>query len=141
MAEGGRDEHRPPGSGSFVCQGDYWTLSYGDSLVRLRDSKGLQQLALLLREPGREFHVLDLVARIDPGEIDSNRPPIEPEELAKLTVRSALGEDGGEPLDAQARDEYRQRLVELTEELEQAREFSHDEERIARIEDEIDQVE
>jgi tetratricopeptide (TPR) repeat protein len=84
--------------------------------------------------------VLDLVARIDPGEIDANGSRIEPEELTQLTVRSALGEDGGEPLDAQARAEYKQRLVELTEELEEAREFPHDEERVARIEDEIDQV-
>src|SRR6516225_2455812 len=140
MAEGGRDERRPLGSGNFICQGDYWTVSYGDRLVRLRDSKGLQLLALLLREPGREFHVLDLVARIDPGEIDANGARIDREELAKLTVRSVLGEDGGELLDAQARDEYKQRVVELTEELEEARKF-HDQGRVARIEDEIDIVE
>ena len=88
-----------------VCQGEYWTLVFDDRLIRLRDSKGLRQLALLLREPGREFHVLDLVARIDPGEIDASGSQIDPEELAKLTVSSALGEDGGEPLDAQARAE------------------------------------
>jgi tetratricopeptide (TPR) repeat protein len=140
MVEGGRDEHRLPGSGSFVCQGDYWTVSYEHRLIRLRDSKGLRQLALLLREPGREFHVLDLVARIDPAEIDGNGSRTEPEELAKLTVRSALGEDGGEPVDAQARAAYKQRLVELTEELEAARKF-HDDGRVTRIEDEIDIVE
>jgi len=127
-------ERQPVPQARFVCQGEYWTLAYANRLIRLRDSKGLRQLALLLREPGREFHVLDLVARIDPGEIDANGPRIDPEELAQLTVRSALGEDGGEPLDAQARDEYRQRLVELTEELEQAREF-HDQGRISRIEE------
>ena len=124
----------------FVCQGEYWTLAFDDRLIRLRDSKGLRQLALLLREPGREFHVLDLVARIDPGGIDASGSRIEPEDLAKLTVRSALGEDGGEPLDAQARAAYRQRVAELTEELEEARKF-RDEGRIARIEDEIDIVE
>ena len=63
-----------------------------------------------------------------------------PEELATLTVRSALGEDGGDSLDAQARAEYKQRLVELTEELEEARKF-RGEGRVARIENEIDQVE
>ena len=105
----------------------------------MRDSKGLWHLALLLGEPGREFHVLDLVARIDPGEIDASGSQIDPEELAKLTVRSALGEDGGELVDAQARAEYKQRLFELTEELEEARKF-RDEGRVARIEDEIDQV-
>ena len=62
----------------FVCQGEYWTLAFDDRLIRLRDSKGLRQLALLLREPGRLFQVLDLVARIDPRENRyeriSNRP-------------------------------------------------------------------
>jgi len=135
------NERQPVRQASFICQGEYWTLAFEDRLIRLRDSKGLRHLALLLRRPGREFHVLDLVARIDPGEIDASGSQIDPEELAKLTVRSALGEDGGEPLDAQARAEYKQRLVELTEELEEAREFSHDEGRVARIEDEIDQVE
>src|SRR5262245_10321758 len=94
-------ERKPVPHASFVCQGEYWTLAYEARLICLRDSKGLRQLALLLREPGREFHVLDLVARIDPGGIDASG--IEPEELAKLTVRSALGEDGGEPLDGQDR--------------------------------------
>jgi hypothetical protein len=116
-------ERKPIPQASFICQGEYWTLAYDDRLIRLRDSKGLRQLALLLREAGREFYVLDLVARIGPGEIDPNGPRIEQEELAKLTVRSALGQDSGEALDAQAWDEYRQCLVELTEELEEAREF------------------
>ena len=99
----------------------------------------LRLLGLLLREPGREFHVLDLGPRIDPGEIDSSASRIDPEELAKLTVRSTTSEGDGELVDAQARAAYRQRLVELTEELEDAREFQ-DQERVARIEEEIDLV-
>ena len=63
-------ERQPRPQARFVCQGEYWTLAYEARLIRLRDSKGLRQLALLLREPGREFHVLDLVVRIDPEEID-----------------------------------------------------------------------
>ena len=130
-------ESKPVPQARIICQGEYWTLAFADRLIRLRDSKGLRQLALLLREPGREFHVLDLLARIDPAEIDSRASPIDHEELAQLTVRSALGEDGSAPLDAQARAAYKQRLVELTDELEEAREFQ-DDERVARIEDEID---
>jgi tetratricopeptide (TPR) repeat protein len=130
-------ERKPVPQARIICQGEYWTLAFADRLIRLRDSKGLRQLALLLREPGREFHVLDLLARIDPAEIDSRASRIDHEELAQLTVRSSLGEDGGTPPDAQARAAYKQRLVELTDELEEAREF-HDDERVARIEDEID---
>jgi hypothetical protein len=108
------NERQPVRQASFICQGEYWTLAFEDRLIRLRDSKGLRHLALLLGEPGREFHVLDLVARIDPGEIDASGSQIDPEELAKLTVRSALGEDGGELLDAQARAEYKQGQCDAT---------------------------
>ena len=108
------NERQPVRQASFICQGEYWTLAFEDRLIRLRDSKGLWHLALLLGEPGREFHVLDLVARIDPGEIDASGSQIDPEELAKLTVRSALGEDGGELVDAQARAEYKQGQCDAT---------------------------
>ena len=43
-------------------EGDYWSLSFEDHTVALRDLKGLHYLARLLAHPGREFHVLDLVA-------------------------------------------------------------------------------
>jgi hypothetical protein len=130
-------ERKPVRHASFVCEGEYWTLGFEDRLIRLRDSRGLRLIALLLREPGREFHVLDLGTRIDPREIDARASRIDPED--KLIVRSNVSEGGGEPLDPQARAEYKQRLVELSEELEEAREF-RDEERIARIEDEVDLV-
>src|SRR5262245_27653300 len=130
-------ERKPVPQASFVCQGEYWRLAFEDRLICLRDTKGLRHLALLLREPGREFHVLDLVARIDPGGIDANGSRIDAEELAKRAVRFTQSEGDGEVIDAQGRAAYKQRLVELTEELEEARRF-HDEERVARIADEID---
>ena len=43
-------------------EGDYWSLSFEGHTVALRDLKGLHYLARLLAHPGREFHVLDLVA-------------------------------------------------------------------------------
>src|SRR5262249_21004817 len=112
-------ERKPVPEARFICQGEYWTLAFDDCLIRLRDSKGLRHLALLLREPGRKFHVLDLGARIDPA--DSRASRINPEELAKAAVRSTPSEGDGEVLDAQGRAAYKQRLVELTEELEEAR--------------------
>ncbi len=46
----------------FRQEGDYWSISFEDHTVTLRDLKGLHYLARLLAHPGREFHVLDLVA-------------------------------------------------------------------------------
>ena len=45
----------------FRREGDYWTVAYGGQTARLRDVKGLRYLACLLRRPGREVHVLELV--------------------------------------------------------------------------------
>lgn len=51
-----------PGPAVFRREGEYWTLAYAGQTVRLRDAKGLHYLAPLLREPGRSFHVRDLVS-------------------------------------------------------------------------------
>ena len=45
----------------FRREGDYWTVAFGGSVVRMRDTKGLGYLARLLRHPHREFHVLELL--------------------------------------------------------------------------------
>ena len=47
-----------------VCrrEGGYWSIAFAGEAFRLKYLKGLHYLAYLLRHPGREFHVLDLVA-------------------------------------------------------------------------------
>jgi hypothetical protein len=45
----------------FRREGEYWTVVFEGSVVRLRDTKGLRHLARLLAHPGREFHAVDLV--------------------------------------------------------------------------------
>ena len=47
---------------SFRREGDYWSIVFEERTVRVRDLKGMRYLARLLAHPGREFHVLDLVA-------------------------------------------------------------------------------
>ena len=36
-------------------------MTYDTAVVRLRDTKGLRYLELLLRHPGRSFHVVELI--------------------------------------------------------------------------------
>src|SRR5439155_1606819 len=54
-------------------EGDYWTIAYEGSVVRLKDAKGLHYLGQLLRHPGRAFEVVELKmlvadgARLTPG--------------------------------------------------------------------------
>jgi hypothetical protein len=45
-------------------EGDYWTLVYAGTVVRIRGAKGLDYLAQLLRAPGRVFHVTQLAAPV-----------------------------------------------------------------------------
>jgi hypothetical protein len=43
-------------------EGDYWTIAYAGTVVRIRHGKGFDYLARLLRAPGRVFHVSELTA-------------------------------------------------------------------------------
>jgi hypothetical protein len=83
---------------ALTREGEVWTLTHDRRTVRLKHSRGLELLDLLVRNPGREFHVLELGA--PEGTID-------------------LG-DAGEVLDPAAREAYRRRLSELEEELREA---------------------
>ena len=110
--------------------GDYWSLSFQDHTVALRDLKGLRYLARLLGHPGREFHVLDLVAH---EVVPAATPP-----TATDPELSATGwGDAGVHLDTQAKNAYRRRLAEIDEDLEEAQLLS-DIGRVAQATDERD---
>ena len=47
----------------FFRQGEYWVIGYRTTVALLKATRGLQDLALLLGNPGREFHVCELVGR------------------------------------------------------------------------------
>ena len=85
----------------FRREGDYWSVVFEGRTVHVRDLKGMRYLAQLLTHPGREFHVLDLVA-------------------AETGQQTALG-DAGEMLDERAKIAYRRRLAEIEDDIEQAR--------------------
>src|SRR6266853_862763 len=55
---------RPREESVFVRQGDYWTIQYHNEIARLKGGRGLHWLACLLRHPGREFHVSELIAEL-----------------------------------------------------------------------------
>jgi hypothetical protein len=83
---------------SLAREGELWIVRFGADVVRLKDSRGLHMLATLLERPGEEVHALTLSA---PG---SDVP----------------AGDSGEVLDREAIDAYRERLVEVEEELREA---------------------
>lgn len=108
----GDGDRGPGGAGNaFRLEGDYWSVVFDGRTVRMRDLKGMRYLALLLAEPERELHVLDLVAA--------------------ERARTGMGEpgpqgahDGGDAgvlLDPQAKEAYRRRLAEIDEDIDMAR--------------------
>jgi hypothetical protein len=108
---------RPADSGSmatFRCDGDTRTISFGDLTVLMRDLKGFRYVERLLDEPGREFHVLDLVA-IDRGSV----PPAPAATQEYDVAASGIGE-GLPILDDEARTAYRRRLAEVDDDIEEA---------------------
>ena len=124
-----RNVDGPQSPNVFRRDGDYWTISFDDHTVALRDLKGLQYLARLLAEPGREFHVLDLVAG---GATRADTSPGTPDP----ELHPGWG-DSGVLLDAQAKAAYRRRLGEIDDDIEEARLLS-DSGRLVQAETERD---
>jgi hypothetical protein len=117
---------------TLTLEGEYWTISSSASVssgaapIRLKDSLGLQYIGRLVAEPGRELHVLDLVAAGRGGP-------------ASGTAEDAAIDrgDAGEHLDEEARADYRRRLDDLRETLAEAESFG-DSSRAARAQAEIE---
>jgi tetratricopeptide (TPR) repeat protein len=103
-----------------------WTVTCGSAGFRLRDTKGLRYLAELIEHPGVERHVLDLVDLTDPAGTDG------------AAARRAL-RGGGTLIDAQAKSEYRRRIEQLREEVEEAERFD-DFDKAAVLQRELDAV-
>ncbi len=127
----------------FRKEGEYWTVGYGGKAFRLKDTKGFGYLAHLLRHPGAEFHVLDLVGGIasqreEEGTSQSAQGlPRGDEDLEKAGIHITTLGDAGEMLDDQAKVAYRRRLSELGEELKEAKELGKVD-RAEEVEEEID---
>ena len=94
--------------------GDIRSVCFDGQSTSLRDNKGLQLLDQLLSQPGKELHVLDLVG-----------------------ASRDTASDSGPALDDKARDEYKRRVAELKEELEEAESLA-DTGRIDALRDELD---
>jgi AAA ATPase domain len=99
--------------GSLVAEGATWAITFDGLTRRLRASKGLRDLAVLLRRPHQEVHCLELAGGID------------------------FGGDTGPALDDEARRVYQQRIRDLQEDIEDAN-TANDLIRAERAEAELD---
>lgn len=104
----------------FVPEGEFWTVCFDGVTSRIRDAKGMRYLRMLLAHPGREFHVLALVADVDGAGEPPSALRLGPEALDRLGMHRGGGGDAGVVLDAQARAAYRARRAELEAERDDA---------------------
>ncbi len=130
----------PAQTGIFVRGGEYWTVGYASVSFSLRDLKGLSYIQRLLQHPGEEFHALELLdvpgARMPSDSRSADTGSVLHDPAVNI---GGLG-DSGEMLDAQAKQNYKRRLLELREELEDLRERGADEPAL-KVESEIDFLE
>ena len=108
------DDAGPERTAVFRLEGDTRTVRFGGEAVLLRDLKGFRYLARLLTAPGRELHVLDLVAA-EQGTL----PTVDPSAVGAPEVEGLDG-SGLPALDDEARDAYRRRLAEVEDDLAEA---------------------
>jgi predicted ATPase len=109
------DELEPPPAAEgarLVREGDVWAVTYAGRTVRVRDLKGVGDLAVLLHRGGEEVHCLELMGATDVG-------------------------DAGPVLDDQARRAYQARILDLQREVDEARD-ANDPARAERSELELD---
>jgi predicted ATPase len=126
-------------TGTFVLNGEYWTVGRGATTFSLKNVLGLGYIYCLLKSPGEEFYALDLEA----GDVSSAAPSAVrsgarmPRDDWDFSIHRS--EDAGPILDAQAKQEYKRRILELKEELEELREKG-DYERAEKVESEIESI-
>lgn len=112
-------------AGIFRVQGEYWTVSWAGNESRLKHRKGFHYIAWLLRHPSQEFAATDLVAAVGSGKNGALLTAARVSEMnqAQAIIARGLG-DAGAVLDAAAKAQYKRRLDDLREELEQAQQLN-----------------
>jgi tetratricopeptide (TPR) repeat protein len=95
--DGAAEPAAAPGA-ALVREGDTWAFAFDGTTVRVRHAKGIADLAVLLAHPGREVHVAMLEGAAGPRWQSAPQPR----------------------LDSTAVGQYRERLRDLEEELDEA---------------------
>ena len=115
MAEPDGGERARPRSSrpQLAREGAVWAVRWDGSTVRVRDAKGVRDLAVLLARPRQEVHALELMGAPD------------------------VGAAPGPVIDDVARRQYQARVIELQEDIEEAQR-NHDPVRAEKAEVELD---
>lgn len=114
-----RPELHPRPQAELRKEGDFWRIGCQGQVAYFKATRGLECLACLLRRPGRECHVMELLGRCRD----------QPTRMVNFTELGS-GEWGADPcgpcqlLDPHAKAEYARRVQELKAELELAESYN-----------------
>jgi hypothetical protein len=123
---------------TFRREGDFWTLTFEERILRLKHSNGLVFVAHLLQHPDRDFHVAQLVALLPSARAHhAEAVYISRSDKERLGMHAVSGTDSNPILDATAKAEYRRRIEELRDGVEEAKGFN-DTARAADLEKELE---
>ncbi|MDP1821474.1 MAG: alpha/beta hydrolase [Acidimicrobiales bacterium] len=118
---------------TLAREGEYWTVTYGGRVVRVRHSKGMDHLARLLTSPHRDHDALALATA---GRTSTRTDAAV---LAEDGLVAAADSDLGPVLDEAAKRSYRLRLGDLQRDIDEA-DADHDTERAALARAEHDAI-
>jgi hypothetical protein len=124
---------------TFTRQGDYWIIRYQGHSAILKATRGLNYLGYLLGHPNRDVHVTELIANLAENSNSLAGLRANGHQNAGDQVFTGGFSDAGPVLDAQAKAEYKHRLIELRQELAEAEKFN-DRDRSANAREEIDAI-
>lgn len=107
---------------TFRREGDFWTLVFEDRVLRLKHSNGLLFVADLLQNPDRDFHAAQLLALLP--SVRANHAEgayISRSHKERLGMHTVSAADSNPLLDHKAKAEYRRRIVQLREAVDNAK--------------------
>jgi hypothetical protein len=101
----------------FLRKHDYWKIRYHGHTAFLKSARGLYYIAFMLHDPGREFHVMEL---LDRGmDVLSLTAGVAANGLVRRGLYATIP-----VLDAKAKAQLKSRLNDLRQELNEAERFN-----------------
>jgi hypothetical protein len=101
----------------FLRKHDYWKIRYHGHTAFLKSARGLYYIAFMLHDPGREFHVMEL---LDRGmDVLSLTAGVAADGLVRRGLYATIPF-----LDAKAKAQLKSRLNDLRQELNEAERFN-----------------
>lgn len=131
-------DEAPSPENVFRLDGAAWTMSYAGETIHLPDTKGFRYVALLLGSPDKAWRIEDLYLSAGNGAPVPARQNLAGQEN-RLHVTGPSLESGVEVIDAQSRQEYKNRLQKIEEEMDDVR-YVGNTERLGALELERDGI-